>query len=183
MTNNPTPNVSDAMVEDALAARFSELPGHWSEGLTDGVARIERMKAEQMLQAALASQAQDAPANAELEGPIRRLEYALGADGNERYARLAHLTGHDLRTILTALRSTPHVEHFGAMGAEFIEPEGAGDAGLVAELIAAVKALPVEEMIHQEPDGSPTLLGYCMQAQGEWEHVKQALAKLEGEPK
>ncbi|MEN3973071.1 hypothetical protein WJS89_10365 [Sphingomicrobium sp. XHP0235] len=41
-------------------------------------------------------------------------------------------------------------------------------------LVAKVDALPVEDMVHVEPDGSPTLLGYAMQAQGEWDDVKRA---------
>jgi hypothetical protein len=44
------------------------------------------------------------------------------------------------------------------------------------ELEAAVKALPVEEWVEREPDGSPMLVGYVMQAQGEWDRVRKALA-------
>lgn len=42
-------------------------------------------------------------------------------------------------------------------------------------LTKAISALPVEEMVEQDPrDGSPTLLGYCMQVQGEWDDVRKA---------
>lgn len=44
-----------------------------------------------------------------------------------------------------------------------------------ARLREAVKALPVEEMVHQYPDGSAELIGYQMQAQGEWVDVLAAL--------
>ena len=47
-----------------------------------------------------------------------------------------------------------------------------------AAVIEAVKKLPVEEMVHVYPDGTPELEGYCMQAQGEWVAVIEALATL-----
>ena len=39
---------------------------------------------------------------------IGRIEYILEAVGTERSARLHHLTGHDLRCILTALKGSEH---------------------------------------------------------------------------
>lgn len=52
----------------------------------------------------------------------------------------------------------------------------------VTELIAAVKALPVDEIIEVDYDGNPTLVGYAMQAQGEWDRVLQALRPFEPAP-
>lgn len=43
-------------------------------------------------------------------------------------------------------------------------------------LAGAIRGLPVEEWVEQERDGSPTLIGYVMQAQGEWDAASQALA-------
>jgi len=54
-------------------------------------------------------------------------------------------------------------------------------ADLITELVEAVKALPVEEMIEQGPNGELTLLGYCMQAQGEWDRVCKALEAVSKE--
>ena len=51
----------------------------------------------------------------------------------------------------------------------------------VQPLVDAVKALPVEEWVEQERDGSPYLVGYVMQAQGEWDRVESALRDLEPE--
>lgn len=42
-------------------------------------------------------------------------------------------------------------------------------------LRSAVKALPVEEWVETGSDGSPELIGYIMQAQGEWDAVIKAL--------
>lgn len=39
----------------------------------------------------------------------------------------------------------------------------------------AVMKLPVEEMVERDNQGDPFLVGYCMQAQGEWDNVTQAL--------
>lgn len=58
----PTPSVDgmrellrERMVEAAVAARFRDVPGQWPDGFTDGGARIERMLAERMIDAALRS--------------------------------------------------------------------------------------------------------------------------------
>ena len=42
-------------------------------------------------------------------------------------------------------------------------------------LRSAVKALPVDELVDMDRYGSPVLLGYVMQAQGEWDAVIKAL--------
>ena len=49
----------------------------------------------------------------------------------------------------------------------------------VSDLINAVEALPVEEWVQQDANGDPELLGYVMQAQGEWDDVVKALALLQ----
>ena len=58
---------------------------------------------------------------------------------------------------------------------------------LVAKLVDAVNALPVEEWVvehtrynaYGEPVLEPELIGYVMQAQGEWDAVKAALKALQ----
>jgi hypothetical protein len=54
----PAPSVTEvteAMVEAACAAKHDHLPSEWTDGLTPGIAQIERMMAEKMLEAALAA--------------------------------------------------------------------------------------------------------------------------------
>lgn len=53
------------------------------------------------------------------------------------------------------------------------------DPLLVAGLIEAINALPVEELVQEGPHGEPELVGYGMQAQGEWDEVTQLIAKLQ----
>ena len=50
---------------------------------------------------------------------------------------------------------------------------------LVDALIEKIKALPVEHWVQEGPDGEPVLVGYVMQAQGEWVAVNEAVAALE----
>lgn len=45
-------------------------------------------------------------------------------------------------------------------------------------LIDAVDRLPVEEWVETDDQGDPELLGYVMQAQGEWDEVRQAKEEL-----
>lgn len=45
---------------------------------------------------------------------------------------------------------------------------------LLRELVEAVEALPVEDMVDADRDGSPILVGYQMQAQGEWDTARRA---------
>ena len=44
-------------------------------------------------------------------------------------------------------------------------------------LADAVNDLPVEEWVEQDGYGDPCLIGYTMQAQGEWDAVRKVLEK------
>ena len=50
--------------------------------------------------------------------------------------------------------------------------------GAAKNLALAVRSLPVDEMVDDNPRYGVTLLGYCMQCQGEWDNVTQALTKI-----
>jgi hypothetical protein len=50
----------------------------------------------------------------------------------------------------------------------------------VAELKAAIRALPVEEWVERDSHGDPYLVGYVMQAQGEWDAVLRLLENNDG---
>lgn len=49
---------------------------------------------------------------------------------------------------------------------------------LVAELVEAVKKLPVEDWVERDFNGDPELLGYVMQCQGEWDEVRRKIEAL-----
>ena len=48
-------------------------------------------------------------------------------------------------------------------------------AEALEKLSTAVSELPVRDWVEQENDGSPYLVGYVMQAQGEWDLTRSAL--------
>jgi hypothetical protein len=60
-------SITENAIEAALEARFRDVPGQWPDGFTEGGARIERMLAERMIEAALQA----------LTGNIEALEAAL----------------------------------------------------------------------------------------------------------
>jgi hypothetical protein len=46
--------------------------------------------------------------------------------------------------------------------------------GVLGRIATAVDALPVEEWVEVDRRGNPELLGYVMQAQGEWDEARSA---------
>jgi hypothetical protein len=79
----------------------------------------------------------------------------------------------------------------------YVEPDSCGDgaysvesiagsdetkyirADLVDALVEKIKALPVEHWVQEGPHGEPVLVGYIMQAQGEWDAVNEAIAAIQ----
>ena len=51
----------------------------------------------------------------------------------------------------------------------------------IKALRAAIKALPVEEWVEQDKNGDAVLIGYVMQASGEWDRVLTILEEINNE--
>lgn len=105
----------------------------------EAIARVRAAKtgvAEDAAIGLLAEKREPQSEAGELTGPIRRLEYILEADGCERAHRLNHLTAHDLRTILSALRNQPAAGAKPSKGAKAMD-DSAGNLRYIATILWA----------------------------------------------
>ena len=96
----------------------------------------------------------------ELEAEVDRLREII-------WFKLIEITG--LEGKLEAQRET--------LQRQILEERGAAAyyKAKLERLRVVVKRLPVEEWVEQDAHGDPELIGYVMQAQGEWDDVMKAL--------